>query len=1344
MNFNLLNISHQAIVKKTKQGSDQLSSSVELGVSSSGKKLICKVFNLDSGKNALNQALLNIINEAKIPNLTIKNSQDECHVLDQVGQYIYNRQIEDYPSQLLTNNEVTMLQNLYIVLKVSLSIHRDSSNRVSFKCFSEFERHDRFSYKNMAENPLTKIEANRLGKDETSWTSFLKDCLAYDVILKNEHSESPKHQIADVFKSLTKNITPNEHKNLLQKFNKNQSIETEFDEFLKSKATKSNNHQPRISLTGNLTSDSANFPPDDTDNEDGYSDRSVSPQAPEAGEFQPIQFKGAEFGLRNTKKVNSLDGGHANPDHTDCESDDEQATVNLNNTQIASRDITKNLEAIQSKPVNSNVVSIDLEVYKKNLVIQFSRIPMKEMLYEDFKKNPGKQNEIDKHLKSFAAAILDNIRDESIQIQLIDDFFDSNTSILKKKEMLVFYLKSKEYFKPPKSGSKGEGASALGSQPNTSDKKGDLIAEISQTVKKVELPRPKALSLDELANLNPKEMINQIKQGDKQIDTILKEVKSSLSGLKGEAQRKFREMERVLESEIEQRMPMSIIIDRYKSGDDLTSYLSQKKVKDRENLLTEIDKQRNGIISSEVMPKLSEIEELNKGLNNQDETQDASFENIDAQLNELYKSQIKAMWKPKYSVMENTHKPLNYQEKIEVLSTINSNLEAFILNKQKKEKFLKLNEIKEKVNDYENKLVHDQLVENLDVLVQKNKVSKHIIEFLEWLSKEYSPEKIEDLKIENKNHFEQRFNSYKTDVLAPLQKFEKNSLDKILSLTEGFYNNFENILQILKKVKSPELMKRFSSCVEIIKTLNLTEKKIKEIRGTPLIAKPKKSSVELTKGQGPIKVMKQILENSVKEKLNAGDKESQNALLRLNKTLINIEKSIQFIGDEIKIDFKRVPEDERDTYLVGLLDILSSFPLDEAAKSSQVPFQKEISLAEFLVIIKQGAINYLEELQPLVIEKATLIIEKKNENDLNFLIEDIKEYQKQLIALSLTLKEMSQDEALTKKIDDLKTSFRAKQIEFNKVIYQIRLYDNVEVATKTLRESKDLQIKSNSELPFTLLEIMNSLKKFLEINQIQDSFHEIMKSKQWVDGITELATGNDGPFIVDNLILSWMVTLKKDFPTQAITGFFDSIKLEPKGKPKASAYSMLKERIEQVQENYFKFDQLSEQFQADLREAYPEETAELDQFKGVFKVSDFKGFLKVITQLLKLLAIENWEPALIRHINQTHQLTKVVPSESELKNRAAPLIKKREEEESNKTVAPADNISPPRVSLGLLAGIKAGANKFSQQESAVKMRPRANPDLLAGIKGGANKFSPQESKAGKPPSFLDEIKRRNI
>ena len=221
--YNLLNINTNANVKPTTKGGKTISSP-DLDVDTAGHKLIAKVFNLnDSTKSNENlaKALMGIVVEAGC-SIVLNNTSDAGTILEDVGQYIFDKQAN--PPKALSDVEVTMLQNLSIVLKVARKINKNTPG--TFNCFTEFNRHSRYSYKDDGGNPQVDATAGRDGQDATSWTSFFKDALAFDAKQKG------KANVGEIFKGGTPINDLNKHNELLKQFNPNESdYQSELNQF---------------------------------------------------------------------------------------------------------------------------------------------------------------------------------------------------------------------------------------------------------------------------------------------------------------------------------------------------------------------------------------------------------------------------------------------------------------------------------------------------------------------------------------------------------------------------------------------------------------------------------------------------------------------------------------------------------------------------------------------------------------------------------------------------------------------------------------------------------------------------------------------------------------------------------------------------------------------------------------------------------------------------------------------------------------------------------------------------------------------------------------------------------
>lgn len=175
-----------------------------------GEAELAKAFKLDEPSNC-NQNLVNalkkVIQEAGISPL----SADSSAILEEVGKLMNAKQSK---REVLEPKQITMLQDMYIIIKLARKLNDKTDNCIRFKLFNDFERGNRFSYSN--DGCQINIDSNNRtgGKDSTSWTSFIKDTLAYNVTLSTQ-----KKSIADIFKSVGQPVTEKSAKELLQRLN---------------------------------------------------------------------------------------------------------------------------------------------------------------------------------------------------------------------------------------------------------------------------------------------------------------------------------------------------------------------------------------------------------------------------------------------------------------------------------------------------------------------------------------------------------------------------------------------------------------------------------------------------------------------------------------------------------------------------------------------------------------------------------------------------------------------------------------------------------------------------------------------------------------------------------------------------------------------------------------------------------------------------------------------------------------------------------------------------------------------------------------------------------------------
>ena len=209
--FNLLNI--DSTYKKS--GTDITSgkeNQLSVKVSDAGAAAIKEVFALGTpattGTSRLTAALQAIV-DLSGTNININGANDEKSVLKAIGDHIMNKQGAqgNGPTEPLTDNERTLLQNLTILLKVARKV--DSSS----DCFKNVERNNRYTY----DEHKTPIDQNRspANKPQTAWTSWAEDALAFEEV-RTDLSGLSKG--GDPFKQVGTSLSEVDHVSMLKKF----------------------------------------------------------------------------------------------------------------------------------------------------------------------------------------------------------------------------------------------------------------------------------------------------------------------------------------------------------------------------------------------------------------------------------------------------------------------------------------------------------------------------------------------------------------------------------------------------------------------------------------------------------------------------------------------------------------------------------------------------------------------------------------------------------------------------------------------------------------------------------------------------------------------------------------------------------------------------------------------------------------------------------------------------------------------------------------------------------------------------------------------------------------------
>ena len=186
---------------------------LQSNVFQAGETVLATAFNLNDTSSCnqnLDSALQKVIKDS---GFKLSNT-DAGKILEEVGKGIQQQQSR---GEVLKDKQITMLQDMYIVIKLARKLN-DASG-VRFNLFNDFERGNRFSYS--ADGSQINIASNNRqgGNDSTSWTSFIKDTLAYNVTLNNKVDGSQEKSIADIFKSVGQPVTEQATKDLLQGLN---------------------------------------------------------------------------------------------------------------------------------------------------------------------------------------------------------------------------------------------------------------------------------------------------------------------------------------------------------------------------------------------------------------------------------------------------------------------------------------------------------------------------------------------------------------------------------------------------------------------------------------------------------------------------------------------------------------------------------------------------------------------------------------------------------------------------------------------------------------------------------------------------------------------------------------------------------------------------------------------------------------------------------------------------------------------------------------------------------------------------------------------------------------------
>lgn len=99
-------------------------------------------------------------------------------LIEAIGTDVFKKQAQNN----LTEVDLNVVSELYLLLKVAHKIHSSDSDSITYSMFNNFKRTNRYNYgvdKTLTGGRSPKKTDGRL-KTETAWTSYFKDVLAYE------------------------------------------------------------------------------------------------------------------------------------------------------------------------------------------------------------------------------------------------------------------------------------------------------------------------------------------------------------------------------------------------------------------------------------------------------------------------------------------------------------------------------------------------------------------------------------------------------------------------------------------------------------------------------------------------------------------------------------------------------------------------------------------------------------------------------------------------------------------------------------------------------------------------------------------------------------------------------------------------------------------------------------------------------------------------------------------------------------------------------------------------------------------------------------------------------------
>ena len=160
---------------------------------------------------------------------------------------------------------------------------------------------------------------------------------------------------------------------------------------------------------------------------------------------------------------------------------------------------------------------------------------------------------------------------------------------------------------------------------------------------------------------------------------------------------------------------------------------------------------------------------------------------------------------------------------------------------------------------------------------------------------------------------------------------------------------------------------------------------------------------------------------------------------------------------------------------------------------------------------------------------STFKIEKEN-NKLSFLSDDCDEYIKLIEKVIDAIDDQSTQDIAD--LTQLKSDFQSKNQEIKEAKNQVELFKEIEKSALALTTNAE-EIKGESDVN----NLLKNLYKFVNISSVQPAFERTLNARRMYNGISQLNEDEQNKIVLDDKVLSCLIDLKEDVPTQSVTDY---------------------------------------------------------------------------------------------------------------------------------------------------------------------------------------------------------------